>query len=381
MIVRNLHWEHYGGIENWQAAFDPRLVQLPPTQSKTIAGALNVVLNDHQKTTCDPDTVIQAEIEVERCRFLVDVRGSPGGFERRVIREDGLPCPDFYDRIRQSREEEELAHFSLNSDNRYSDRFRRYRDAETFYPSRAFFSALTDGIGRTDTFRACLNKHIRDTKPEPLPCRKDCRLELRETGQFVASCTSGQTVKLNQEEDRAFELMCFLSVNRFWQTLEAVRDLHYTPRPLFMIETEKPNGWQKALSLGRQVFVCQSSEKGELYMENKTMELTKQEKMLCDGILAATYSKPTFENEMEVTYSRALLNAIQDNLAQLPEQERNVVLLRFRDGKTREEIAALGTFGEEDKVRYLEAYAFRFLRHPKRIEKYKPFLVFTDDRA
>ena len=79
MIVRNLHWEHYGGIEKWQAAFDPRLVQLPPTQSETIAGALNVVLNDRQTMVCDPDTVIQAEVELDRRRFLIDVRGSPGG--------------------------------------------------------------------------------------------------------------------------------------------------------------------------------------------------------------------------------------------------------------------------------------------------------------
>ena len=109
-------------------------------------------------------------------------------------------------------------------------------------------------------------------------------------------------------------------------------------------------------------------------MEIHPTELTEQEQNFCARVLSATYSRQTFQNEIEVNYVRALLDAVTENVNSLPPPERKVILLHLREGKPKEEIVALTKYGNEERVNYLIGHGFILLRHPQYQQKYRPFV-------
>ena len=93
-------------------------------------------------------------------------------------------------------------------------------------------------------------------------------MDIDETGRFVTECGGKQNAAdgLKEYEDRMFELMCFLNVNRFWKEFEEIRDLNHIDRPLFITGLAGGNREVKdicgciseTLTADRQIFLCGS---------------------------------------------------------------------------------------------------------------------------
>ncbi len=266
MLVRKIQIDNFENVGHFDASFDPRLAFLPPESAGTVVKAIGTSLKCRFLTgevKANADTVIKAEIETGGEAFFITATPSPetNGFTCSVRTEDGKSRTGFYDAIRQCEEEERLSRFVFDKNDRYSYRFKRYKDIERYYtPGR--FSELTDGIGNTKLFRSCLRDHIKTYIPQTPAFNKDCRIVLRDTGQFAIE--SVEPGALNDRQEALFEYLCFLEVNRFWKSVQEVRDFHHAPWPLFITGlpelaagTRDATAYlQKALSLERQIFVC-----------------------------------------------------------------------------------------------------------------------------
>ncbi len=184
-----------------------------------------------------------------------------GEFER-LAAKDGvsLPVAEFDGLIHQCSEETTFNHY----DSTYTDRFVWYRDPERCLGPAEHFVGATDGIGSTHTFRKVLSSFIRDFS-EPLLTDSDIRVVITREGEFKAVHPDhpNEPVKLRKEDKIALSLQDNLAVNRFWDQIESIRDLHHIHWPLLIsgvdeIITSKERF--KALrdllmASGRQVFL------------------------------------------------------------------------------------------------------------------------------
>lgn len=265
MIIKRIEIKGFENVDRFEASFDGRLVILPGQIAAAVTGAIGVVLKSRILTVAAPgfnsSTLIRAEIEKAGETFSVVAHASPEteGLVYEVSTEAGNPCFDFFDQVRQSREEEVLSFFVLDRSNRFSDRFMRYKDPEKYFPCDSF-KRLTDGIGNTRSFRLCLGEHIREYAPESPDFNRDCRMVLDKAGRFILEKSAGAApAALSETENMLFEYLCFLNVNQFWKKVEAIRDLNHTAWPLFikgLSGTESASEYlKKALPLDRQVFV------------------------------------------------------------------------------------------------------------------------------
>ena len=259
--------EEFENAGHFEASFDPRLAVLPARNAGAVRKALGVLLKSAALIGNVPksgkETVIRAEISIRDRLFCVSARSTPetNGFSCEVTDEDGKPCQAFYREIRQNAEEEGLSCFSPEK-GRYSDRLMQYKDTERFYPAGRF-AELTDGVGNTRLFRACLNEYIRALGGRTRVPGGGLCLAADSAGRLIPGGGGGPTT-MSKREEALFEYLCFVSLNRFWQNVEEIRDIHHVCRPLFITglpelcdgTAEASAYLQKALSLERQIFVC-----------------------------------------------------------------------------------------------------------------------------
>ena len=131
-----------------------------------------------------------------------------------------------------SAEERSLMCFEDFEKQNYPLRLAYYKDNKYFYKGK--FSARTNGIGETRSFRAYLNEFIKSYKPELINIEKDLWLSLKENGEFVV--TEGEygkiTTDLSQKEFFMYNLLCFLNLVRFWDEFNEIRDINTEKLPI-----------------------------------------------------------------------------------------------------------------------------------------------------
>lgn len=110
--------------------------------------------------------------------------------------------------------------------------------------------------------------------------------------------------------------------------------------------------------------------------------ITEQEREFCHGLLQVIFGGHSlFDDDYAVDYSKELLDTVMQNLADLPDMEREVLTMIFRDGKTRREIGEKLNIALEEELRGFEAAGLRMMRHPKRSKKYLPFMTRLQEDA
>ncbi len=131
-----------------------------------------------------------------------------------------------------SAEELSLISFEDFEKQNYPLRLAYYKDNKYFYKGK--FSALTNGIGETRTFRAYLNEFIKNYKPELINKEKDLWLSLKPNGEFIV--TKGEQGKrsspLSKDEDLLFNLICYINLVRFWDEFNEIRNFNTEKIPV-----------------------------------------------------------------------------------------------------------------------------------------------------
>ena len=123
------------------------------------------------------------------------------------------------------------------------------------------FSARTDGIGLTHTFRKILKNFCDEFLPQQLRIEKQLWLTMDEDGRFSAKDVQPRK-DLSATEDTLLQYYCFLEVNRFWSEVQKLMG-RTVQKPLFIgaladnidFCIDLASLLEKASDLDRQVFV------------------------------------------------------------------------------------------------------------------------------
>ena len=273
LVVNKILIDNFENITHFETAFDARLVVLPCGIEAAVLKAIGIILKCKplagDKVYAPKKTVIKAEISVNGQSFSITATNSKDcEFNTVVTDQNGNICANFYDIIGQTSEEANLSYFVFDPDNRFSERYKYYKDIEKYF-AKDNFSKLTNGIGETNLFRLCLSSHIKDYNKSNTNTVNILRPFIIESGEVVLKSKSSYFDRkyLSESDTVLFEYLCYLDINKFWERIEDVRDFHHIFWPLFITDLCKRTDSTaplkeligKALSLNRQVFICDGS--------------------------------------------------------------------------------------------------------------------------
>ena len=123
------------------------------------------------------------------------------------------------------------------------------------------FSARTDGIGLTHTFRKVLKNFCDKFLPQQFRIEKRLWLTMDEDGAFFAKDVR-PLMDLSATEEVLAQYLCFLEVNRFWSEVQKLMG-RTAKKPLFISALPDHIDYcvdltqllEQAIELNRQVFL------------------------------------------------------------------------------------------------------------------------------
>ena len=285
MFVKKLTVEQFGRIGYKSFLFEQPLTIFAGEETEEIFAALCVVLDNRLlrlQTTryCFTEkSKLYAEIEKDGKVYMAETAYDESAPNHCVVR---IYCggrllsnEERTAAFQTSFEEEECSYFI----DRY-DHYSRYVPfAELDFTkkladyrqglqeeNRHIFSARTDGIGLTHTFRKVLKNFCDKFLPQQLRIEKRLWLMMDDEGSFSAKDVSPRK-DLSATEDTLLQYFCFLEVNRFWgEVQKAMR--RTVQKPLFIGALAYNIDYcidlgsllKSALGLDRQVFLFMSDE-------------------------------------------------------------------------------------------------------------------------
>lgn len=286
MFVKKLTVEQFGQIGYKSFSFEKPLTIFAGEETEEIFAALCIVLDNRLlrlQTTryCFTEkSKLYAEIEKDGKVYMAEAaydESVPNNCVVRIYCGGRLLSNEERVTVFQtSLEEEECSYFI----NRY-DHYSRYVPfAELDFTkkmagyrqglqeeNRHIFSARTDGIGLTHTFRKVLRNFCDKFLPQQLRIEKRLWLTMDEKGRFLAAKDALPCMYLSATEDTLLQYFCFLEVNRFWgEVQKAMR--RTVQKPLFIgalaykidFCIDLASLLKSALGLDRQVFLFTSDE-------------------------------------------------------------------------------------------------------------------------
>ena len=279
MFVKKLTVEQFGRIGYKSFSFEQPLTAFAGEETEEIFAALCVVFDNRLlrfQTTryCFTDkSKFYAEIEKSGKVYMAEAAYDESVQDHCVVRfycgGRLLSCKERIAAFQTSFEEEECSYFI----NRY-DYSRYVPFAELDFAkkladywsglqeeNRKEFSARTDGIGLTHTFRKILKNFCDKFLPQQFRIEK--RLWLTMDGEGCFSAKDVQPRKdLSATEDTLLQYFCFLEINRFWGVVQNATG-RAVQKPLFIgalwdsidFSIDLASLLMPAFGLGRQVFL------------------------------------------------------------------------------------------------------------------------------
>ena len=279
MFVKKLTIEQFGQIGYKSFPFEQPLTVFAGEETEEIFAALCVMLDNRLlrlQTTryCFTEkSKIYAEIEKSGKVYTVEAvydECAPAHCTV-CVHSDGRRLSD----------EERLAVFQTSIEEEESSYFINRYDYSRYVPfaeldfakkladyrqglreeNRQMFSARTDGIGLTHTFRKVLKNFCDKFLPQQLSIEKRLWLTMDEENRFLAKDVLPR-MDLSATEDILLQYYCFLEVNRFWGEVQKAMG-RTVQKPLFIgaladnidFCIDLGSLLKSALGLDRQLFV------------------------------------------------------------------------------------------------------------------------------
>ena len=279
MFVKKLTIEQFGRIGYKSFSFEQPLIVFAGEETEEIFAALCVVLDNRLlrlQTTryCFTEkSKLYAEIEKDGKVYMAEAAYDESVPNNCVVR---IYCggrllsnEERTAAFQTSFEEEECSYFINRYDySRYvpfveldfEKKLADYRQGLQ-EENRQMFSARTDGIGLTHTFRKVLKNFCDKFLPQQLRIEKRLWLTMDDEGRFLAKDLSSRK-DLSVTENTLLQYFCFLEVNRFWSEVRKVMG-RTVQKPLFIsaladtidVCIDLGSLLGQALRLGRQVFL------------------------------------------------------------------------------------------------------------------------------
>lgn len=279
MFVKKLTVEQFGRIGYKSFLFEQPLTIFTGEETEEIFAALCVVLDNRLlrlQTTryCFTEkSKLYAEIEKDGKVYMAEAAYDESAPNNCVVR---IYCggrllsnEERTAAFQTSFEEEECSYFLNRYDySRYvpfaeldfAKKLADYRQGLQ-EENRQMFSARTDGIGLTHTFRKVLKNFCDKFLPQQLRIEKRLWLMMDDEGSFSAKDVSPRK-DLSATEDTLLQYFCFLEVNRFWGEVQKAMG-RTVQKPLFISALadnidfciELDPLLEQVLRLDRQVFL------------------------------------------------------------------------------------------------------------------------------
>ena len=201
-----------------------------------IKDAIHAILGKGTEEKYDCDYMFFAEVFIDQiyCLRGIKPKGEPI-WAFLVQREcDGNECTsEYFDLLTSNAEMDELTFFHRSRKN-YPDRLMRYNDILTHYPE-GDFARITNGYGKTRSFRGFVTSYIKHFKPICLNENKNLYLNLLPTGKFVITDSQiCEVVSLSESEKQMYQYYSFLSLADFWSRAEKIRNFNCVNKPLMI---------------------------------------------------------------------------------------------------------------------------------------------------
>lgn len=93
-------------------------------------------------------------------------------------------------------------------------------------------------LSKEKAFRFLLNEYIVKFKPLQINERKNLYLEITPHGRFIAVKKEGEKAinyHLSASEQMLFNFLCFIEINKFYQSVNGVKDFNYLEKPLILL--------------------------------------------------------------------------------------------------------------------------------------------------
>ena len=298
MFVKKLTVEQFGRIGYKSFSFEQPLTVFAGEETEELFAALCVVLDNRLlrlQTTryCYAEkSKLYAEIEQGGKVYSAEAAYDENAPDRYTVRID---CGG-----RQLSDEERAAVFQTSIEEEECSYFINRHDYYRYVPftelnftkkpadyrqglqeeNRKEFSARTDGIGLTHTFRKALKKFYNEFLPQQLRMEKRLWLTMDEDGNFSAKDVLPRK-DLSAAEDTLLQYVCFLEVNRFWGDVQKAMG-RSVQKPLFVGALAANIDFcadftlllKKTLELNRQVFLfARRQETAERLQNEQAMQI------------------------------------------------------------------------------------------------------------
>ena len=279
MFVKKLTVEQFGRIGYKSFSFEQPLTAFAGEETEEIFAALCVVLDNRLlrlQTTryCFTEkSKLYAEIEKDGKVYTAEAaydESAPNHCVVRIYCGGRLLSNEERTAVFQTSFEEEECSYFINryNYNRYvpfaeldfTKKLSDYRQGLQ-EENRHIFSARTDGIGLTHTFRKVLKNFCDKFLPQQLRIEKRLWLTMDEENRFLAKDVLPR-MDLSATEDTLLQYFCFLEVNRFWGEVQKAMG-RTVQKPLFIgaladnidFCIDLGSLLKSALGLDRQVFL------------------------------------------------------------------------------------------------------------------------------
>ena len=276
MKLKNLIIRNFEGVDRFHASFKDVNLVIGGEIASTILKAIGIVLqnkklyNESDLDNFTNNTSISARVEIDGAMYSLNVRKIRNKVYYRVrnYENNTMVVVNFYNSIKSSPEEENLAYYKYGEYNMLSKKLGMYKDFLEFY-KRKEFVRQTDGVGITRRFYLCLKNYIDNFEKERITQVGNKVIDINNEGNFVAKDGNGKVIsnnRLTKKEKILFDYLCFLKINEFWNKMEAIRDYNHIKSPLFLwnilSDKDKNNDLLKKQTekLKRQLFIFQTKE-------------------------------------------------------------------------------------------------------------------------
>ena len=192
MFIKRLSINYFGSLLHFDAEVNPKLAIIESHYTEEIYAALGILFN---------------------------IKSMPPYPNIWIFEEDMMTC------------------FSGHNSS-FSRYFSQYLSEENSC-SKDALSKLTGGYSDTHAFRSYLTIFMKNHKSELLRGDKLYEISILRNGRFIVTASKDRddiSDVLSESEKKLFSFVCFFSISEFWYGFENIRNMHYTGKPLVVMD-------------------------------------------------------------------------------------------------------------------------------------------------
>ena len=197
---------------------------------------IKLILGGNERTVAVCNISFRAEVLLDKIYYFYGhkIKGEDT-FDFIVLSDNKKDCAkEYFYTIKQNQELDSSLFFDEFKKQNYPNRLLHYNDLFKYYPN-GDFATLTNGYGKTRSFKGFMTQYIKYFKPVKLRDDKELYLKLLPSGKFqVESVNTGVRVNLSEVENLLYHYYSFINVADFWDRADRIRNMFAVKKPLIV---------------------------------------------------------------------------------------------------------------------------------------------------